>query len=49
MGKPPYPTPAQIQALRAAATLPRPETATAKDRKITITLPAQGLAVLEMH
>jgi xylan 1,4-beta-xylosidase len=49
MGKPPYPTPAQIQALRAAAILPPPETARLQNGALTITLPPQGLAVLEFH
>ena len=47
MGRPPYPTSAQIEKLRQAATLPAPEAARLHDGKITFTLPSQGLALVE--
>jgi xylan 1,4-beta-xylosidase len=47
MGRPPYPTSAQIEKLRQAATLPPPEAARLHDGKITVTLPPQGLALVE--
>ena len=48
MGAPRYPTPEQIQKLRKAADLPAPEMQKVKDGKLTVTLPAQGLAVIEL-
>lgn len=47
MGSPPYPTAAQIAQLRQAAKLPAPEAARLQDGKITLTLPPQGLALVE--
>jgi xylan 1,4-beta-xylosidase len=49
MGKPAYPTQAQIQALRNAATLPAPEKARFHQGQLTIDLPSQGLALIEFH
>ncbi len=49
MGKPAYPTQAQIKALQAAAAVPPPETLHLQSGKITITIPAQGLAILEIR
>ncbi len=49
MGKPLYPTQAQIQALRAAATLPPPESVNLRQDQLTIVLPPQGLALIEFH
>ncbi len=49
MGAPRYPTPEQIQTLRKASDLPAPETQRIKDGKLTVTLPAQGLAVIELN
>jgi xylan 1,4-beta-xylosidase len=47
MGQPVYPTPAQIQQLRRAAMLPPPQAARLDHGKITLTLPPQGLVLLE--
>ena len=47
MGSPQYPTQAQIEQLRKAAMLPPPETRNLKNDELTITLPAQGLALIE--
>ena len=47
MGSPQYPTQAQIEQLRKAAMLPAPETRNLKNDELTITLPAQGLALIE--
>jgi xylan 1,4-beta-xylosidase len=49
MGKPPYPTPAQIQALRNAAKLSAPEGLRVQHGQLTIDLPSQGLALIELH
>jgi xylan 1,4-beta-xylosidase len=49
MGKPTYPTPAQIQALRNAANLPPPEKVNVQHGQLTIDLPPQGLALIEFH
>jgi xylan 1,4-beta-xylosidase len=48
MGSPRYPTPKQIRALRQAAELPAPEKRGLKNGKLTLTLPPQGLAVIEL-
>jgi xylan 1,4-beta-xylosidase len=48
MGSPRYPTAQQIQALRKAAELGAPEASSVRDGKLTLTLPAQGLAVIEL-
>jgi xylan 1,4-beta-xylosidase len=49
MGKPAYPTQAQIQSLRNAATLPAPEDARIQRGQFRIVLPPQGLALIEFH
>jgi xylan 1,4-beta-xylosidase len=49
MGKPAYPTQAQIQALRSAAKLPPPEKVSIRHGQLTIDLPPQGLALIEFH
>jgi xylan 1,4-beta-xylosidase len=49
MGKPAYPTPAQIQALRSAANLPPPEKVSIQHGQLTLDLPPQGLALIEFH
>ena len=49
MGKPPYPTQEQIQALQSAASLPPPESIRIQKGQLTIVLPAQGLALIEFH
>jgi xylan 1,4-beta-xylosidase len=49
MGKPPYPTQAQIQALRSAASLAAPERVRIQHGQLTIDLPPQGLALIEFH
>ncbi len=48
MGSPQYPTRNQIEALRKAAELPAPETRLLKRGELTLTLPAQGLALIEL-
>jgi len=48
MGSPRYPTVAQQKELRKAAELPAPESVAIKDGTLTITLPPQGLAVVEV-
>jgi xylan 1,4-beta-xylosidase len=49
MGSPRYPTQAQIQELRRAAELPSPETRKLKNNALELTLPAQGLATIEVR
>jgi len=49
MGKPPYPTQTQIQALRNAARLLPPEKVRIHQDQLTIDLPPQGLALIEFH
>jgi xylan 1,4-beta-xylosidase len=49
MGSPKTPTPTQIKTLRDAAELPAAETAAIKDGALTIALPPQGLAVIEIR
>jgi xylan 1,4-beta-xylosidase len=49
MGKPAFPTQAQIQSLRDAAILPMPEKIRMEHGELAIDLPAQGLAVIEFH
>jgi xylan 1,4-beta-xylosidase len=49
MGSPSYPTQAQIQELRRAAELPAPETSDLKNDELTLTLPAHGLALIELQ
>jgi xylan 1,4-beta-xylosidase len=48
MGSPRYPTQSQIKDLRTAAELPTPETRKLKNGELTITIPAQGLALIEL-
>jgi xylan 1,4-beta-xylosidase len=48
MGSPQYPTAAQIEQLRQAAQLPAPETRSLKNGELTLTLPSQGLALIEL-
>ena len=48
MGSPRYPTSKQIQELRHAAALPAPEKRTLKNGTLTLTLPPQGLAIIEV-
>jgi xylan 1,4-beta-xylosidase len=48
MGSPTYPTPAQLEQLEKASTLPAPETMPIVDERLSITLPANGLATVEV-
>jgi xylan 1,4-beta-xylosidase len=48
MGSPRYPTQTQIQQLRNAAQLPAPENRELKNGELTLTVPAHGLAVIEL-
>jgi xylan 1,4-beta-xylosidase len=48
MGSPRYPTEAQIETLRSAARLPAPENRDVHNGELTVTLPSQGLAVIEV-
>jgi xylan 1,4-beta-xylosidase len=48
MGSPANPTPAQLEILRKAAVLPAPEGQKLKNGELTLTVPAQGLAVVEL-
>ncbi|MCU1305107.1 MAG: Beta-xylosidase [Candidatus Sulfotelmatobacter sp.] len=48
MGSPRYPTQKQIQALREAADLPSPEVQQIKNGELRLSLPAHGLAVIEL-
>ena len=48
MGSPRYPTEAQIEALRSAARLSVPESRDLHNGELTLTLPAYGLAVIEL-
>jgi xylan 1,4-beta-xylosidase len=49
MGRPVYPTQNQIQALRKAAALKPPDTIPLSGGRITITLPPQALAIVEIR
>lgn len=49
MGRPPYPTQKQLQELRQSASLPAPEETQLQGGKITLRLPPQGLALIEIH
>jgi xylan 1,4-beta-xylosidase len=49
MGSPRYPSREQIEFLRTAAALPAPEQKPINGNKLTIDLPAQSLAVIELH
>jgi xylan 1,4-beta-xylosidase len=48
MGKPRYPTMAQIEALRKAAQLPSAEETSIQGNTLPLTLPPEGLAVIEL-
>ncbi len=48
MGRPQYPTKAQLEELRRTAHLPRPEIQKLRDRELRLTLPAHGLALIEV-
>jgi xylan 1,4-beta-xylosidase len=49
LGKPPYPTQAQIAQLHRAAEIPPPESRRLQNGRITISLPPQGLALIEIR
>ena len=49
LGRPEYPTPAQIVQLRRASEISPPDSVSIKNGKFTIVLPPQGLALLEMR
>jgi xylan 1,4-beta-xylosidase len=49
MGKPAFPTQAQIETLQKAAALPPAEQMRLQQGELTIDLPPQGLAVIEFH
>ena len=49
MGRPRYPTQKQLQELRQASSLPAPDEIPFQDGKVTLRLPAQGLAVIEIQ
>jgi xylan 1,4-beta-xylosidase len=48
MGSPRYPTEKQIRELRQAAELPNPESQQLRNDELTVKLPAQGLALIEL-
>jgi xylan 1,4-beta-xylosidase len=48
MGSPRYPTMAQLAELRKATVLPAPEMQKLKNHELTLEIPAQGLAVIEL-
>lgn len=48
MGSPRYPTPAQIRELRKVSELSAPQMRSLTNGKLTLVLPAQGLAVIEL-
>ena len=49
MGRPKFPTPSQIEDLRKAAELPAPEKMRLQNGSMSLTIPAQGLALLEVR
>jgi len=49
MGSPTYPTAAQLQSLRKSSELPAPEKQELKNGKLTVTIPPNGLAVIELR
>lgn len=49
MGRPPYPTSQQIAELRKAAELPAPELKSLARGRLTLVLPPQGLALIELQ
>ncbi len=48
MGSPRYPTPAQVAALNRASALPEPERSRLRNGVLDLTLPVNGLAVIEI-
>jgi xylan 1,4-beta-xylosidase len=49
MGSPHYPTEKQIRDLRKAAELPPPDQMRIQEQRLTISVPAHGLALIEIH
>jgi len=49
MGRPRYPTAGEVKALRGVAELGKPGTETLRDGGLTVTVPAKGLAVIEIR
>jgi beta-xylosidase len=49
MGRPAYPTQAQIETLRRSAQLSPPEKIPLRNGELHLTLPAQGLALIELR
>ncbi len=49
MGSPPYPTAAQLEALRKAAEIPAPEVQKLNGGALTVTIPPDGLALIELR
>jgi len=49
MGRPPFPSRQQIAALRAGARLPAPQVVALRAGALRLTVPAHGLAVVEIH
>ena len=49
MGSPRYPTLSQVRQLRAAAEPPVPEIHDLKNGELTLTLPAYGLALIQLN
>jgi xylan 1,4-beta-xylosidase len=49
MGSPIYPTPKQVEELRRAAELPPPEMKALQHGQLTVGLPPQGLALIELR
>jgi len=48
MGSPRYPTEAQVRQLNRESALPAPESASLKNNRLTLTLPVNGFALLEL-
>jgi xylan 1,4-beta-xylosidase len=49
MGRPPFPSREQIATLRAAAQLAAPETVALSQGRLQLSIPTQGLAVIEVR
>jgi xylan 1,4-beta-xylosidase len=49
MGRPPFPSREQIATLRAAAQLAAPETVALSQGQLQLSIPTQGLALIEVH
>jgi xylan 1,4-beta-xylosidase len=49
MGRPPYPSAAQLNELLRASALAPPETLTLKDGELSVLIPSSGLAVIEIR